>query len=85
MRRVGGERPLVVGDRLDTDIEGAVNAGLDSLLVLTGVTGLAELVAAGPGSRPTYLSVDLRGLAEPHPEVEARRTAAPGWAAGRRR
>ena len=26
LRRVGGERPLVVGDRLDTDIEGAVNA-----------------------------------------------------------
>ena len=60
----------MVGDRLDTDIEGAVNAGLDSLLVLTGVTGLAELVAARPGSRPTYLSVDLRGLAEPHPTVE---------------
>ena len=52
VRRVGGERPLVVGDRLDTDIEGAVNAGLDSLLVLTGVTGLAELVAARPGLAP---------------------------------
>ena len=45
-----GERPLMVGDRLDTDIEGARNAGLDSLLVLTGVTGLAELVG-GAGRR----------------------------------
>ena len=56
------ERPLMVGDRLDTDIEGARDAGIDSLLVLTGVTGLAELVAARPGERPTYLAPDLDGL-----------------------
>lgn len=66
VRRVGGQRPLMVGDRLDTDIEGARNAGLDSLLVLTGVTGLAELVAAPPGLRPTYLAGDLAGLGRPH-------------------
>lgn len=65
-RRVGGSRPLVVGDRLDTDIEGARNAGLDSLLVLTGVTGVAELVAAAPAHRPTYLSAGLEGLGLPH-------------------
>jgi ribonucleotide monophosphatase NagD (HAD superfamily) len=62
VRRVGGRRPLMVGDRLDTDIEGARAAGLDSLLVLTGVTGLAELVAAAEGLRPTYLARDLSGL-----------------------
>jgi glycerol-1-phosphatase len=65
VRRVGGERPLMVGDRLDTDIEGARDAGIDSLLVLTGVTGLAELVAAAPGERPTYLAPGLGGLLEP--------------------
>ena len=70
VRRVGGDRPLMVGDRLDTDIAGAVNAAVDSLLVLTGVTGLPELVAAPPEERPTYLSVDLAGLATSHPEVE---------------
>jgi len=70
MRRVGGDRPLMVGDRLDTDIEGAHNAGVDSLLVLTGVTGLAELVTARPEERPTYLSVDLAGLGTTHPQVE---------------
>ena len=48
VRRVGGDRPLMVGDRLDTDIEGARTAGVDSLLVMTGVTGLADLVAARP-------------------------------------
>lgn len=64
VRRVGGRRPLMVGDRLDTDIEGARLAGLDSLLVLTGVTGLAELVAAPPQLRPTYLAPDLAGLLE---------------------
>ena len=69
VRRCGGERPLMVGDRLDTDIEGAHAAGMDSLLVLTGVTRLAELVAAGPGLRPTYLAPDLGGLTVPHPEV----------------
>ena len=67
VRRVGGERPLMVGDRLDTDILGARDAGLDSLLVLTGVTGLAELVAAGKDERPTYLAPDLGGLREAHP------------------
>ncbi len=62
VRRVGGDRPLMVGDRLDTDIAGAINAGLDSLLVMTGVTGLAELVRARPEERPTYVAADLGGL-----------------------
>ena len=68
LRRVGGERPLVVGDRLDTDIEGANRTGYDSLLVMTGVTGLEELVAAEGHLRPSYLAADLGGLARTHPE-----------------
>ncbi len=67
VRRVGGERPLVVGDRLDTDIEGARATGYDSLLVLTGVTDLEVLVGAEERLRPTYLSTDLAGLGRPHP------------------
>ncbi len=79
VRRVGGTRPLMVGDRLDTDIEGARIAGHASLLVLTGVTGLQELVRAGPEQRPTYLAPDLAGLLEPHP---APRQDQGAWTAG---
>ncbi|GAA3900456.1 HAD-IIA family hydrolase [Streptomyces sp. NPDC003631] len=69
--RTGAERPLVVGDRLDTDIEGAFNGGVDSLLVLTGVTDGAQLLAAPPQHRPTYVDADLRGLLTGQPEVLA--------------
>jgi glycerol-1-phosphatase len=69
LARTGANRPLVVGDRLDTDIEGAVRAGADSLLVLTGVSGPADVVLAPPRQRPAYLAHDLAGLLEPHPAV----------------
>ncbi|WP_306193000.1 HAD hydrolase-like protein [Streptomyces sp. MK5] len=67
--RTGARRPLVVGDRLDTDIEGAFNGGVDSLLVLTGVTDGARLLAAPPQHRPTYVDADLRGLLTGQPEI----------------
>jgi glycerol 3-phosphatase-2 len=54
--------PLVVGDRLDTDIAGANAAGLPSLLVLSGVSTAAETVRAPAGQRPNYLAADLRSL-----------------------
>ncbi|WP_229402816.1 HAD-IIA family hydrolase [Micromonospora okii] len=64
-RRAGQGRTLVVGDRLDTDIEGARRAGLDSLLVLTGVSDVPELLAAPERRRPTYVAADLAGLFDP--------------------
>jgi glycerol-1-phosphatase len=83
--RTGAERPLVVGDRLDTDIEGAQRVGADSLLVLTGVTGPAEVILAPPPQRPTYLAEDLAGLLEPHPDVTSQDDAfsCGGWTARR--
>ncbi len=66
VRRVGGQRALMVGDRLDTDIAGAHAIGASSLLVLTGVTQLMELAAATPGRRPMYISPDTSGLFEDH-------------------
>ncbi|MFJ5229202.1 HAD-IIA family hydrolase [Kitasatospora sp. NPDC088391] len=83
--RTGAERPLVVGDRLDTDIEGAFNGGVDSLLVFTGVATPEEVLAAPLRHRPTYLAEDLRGLLEPQPEVAALgggRFGCGGWEAG---
>ena len=57
-------RLLAVGDRLDTDIAGAVAAGMHSLLVLTGVSSVAEAVRARPEEAATYLAPDLRVLDE---------------------
>ncbi|WP_415948972.1 HAD hydrolase-like protein [Streptomyces sp. KLOTTS4A1] len=81
--RTGAEHPLVVGDRLDTDIEGAHNGRVDSLLVLTGVTDGAQLLAARPEHRPTYVDADLRGLLSGQPEVlaEGERFRCGGWTA----
>jgi glycerol 3-phosphatase-2 len=67
--RSGARRPLVVGDRLDTDIEGAVRVGCDSLLVLTGVTRPLDLVLAPAWQRPSYLAESLAGLLAPQPGV----------------
>lgn len=68
--RTGAKRPLVVGDRLDTDIEGAFNGEVDSLLVLTGVTDGAQLLATPPQHRPTYVDADLRGLLTGQPAID---------------
>nr|WP_246314401.1 HAD-IIA family hydrolase [Kineococcus aurantiacus] len=69
VQRLGAQRALVVGDRLDTDLQGARTAGLAGLLVLTGVTGVRELLAAAPHERPTHVGHDLRSLADVHPGV----------------
>ncbi|WP_240645739.1 HAD-IIA family hydrolase [Georgenia sp. SYP-B2076] len=65
--RACSERPLAVGDRLNTDLAGARAAGVPGLHVLTGVSDARDVVLAVPGERPSFLAVDLRGLAEPHP------------------
>ncbi len=82
-RRVGGDHPLMVGDRLDTDIEGARRAEVDSLLVMTGVTSLADLATAGPELRPTYVAHDLRALDRPPVRADhaSRGWEADGWTA----
>jgi glycerol-1-phosphatase len=77
--RVGSRLPLVVGDRLDTDIEGARRCGADSLLVMTGVTDLEAVCAARPKERPTYVAWTLQSLLTEH--VAPQQTGA-GWSLG---
>ncbi|GAA1965896.1 HAD-IIA family hydrolase [Agromyces allii] len=69
-RRFGAERPLMVGDRLDTDILGANRAGMTSVLVLTGIDLAKQVLAADAASRPDFIIGDLRELHEPYPAVE---------------
>jgi hypothetical protein len=61
IERMGAVCALVIGDRIDTDIEGANNCSIDSLLVLTGVHGLQD-IPDNPAGKPTYVCEDLRCL-----------------------
>ncbi len=71
--RFGANRPLFLGDRLDTDIQGAQAAGIDSAVVLTGIDRPKHILAAPAHSRPTYILSDLRELFEPYPVVTHKR------------
>ncbi len=70
---VDSEKPIAVGDRLETDIAGAVSAGIPSLHVLTGVHGAREVILAQRGQRPSFLALDMRGLLEEHPRAKHHR------------
>lgn len=56
----GGGRPLVVGDRLDTDIAGAERLGWDAALVLTGDARREDVERSK--WKPTFIIEDLSGL-----------------------
>lgn len=73
--RRGAARPLVIGDRLDTDLGGARAAGFPGLHVLTGVSSARDDVLAAPQERPAFLGADLRSLHTPHVAPELR----DGW------
>jgi HAD superfamily hydrolase (TIGR01450 family) len=75
---VSRERVLAVGDRLDTDIDGAVAAGVDSAWVLTGVHGPSDLLATGR-PRPTYV---IGSLTELHEAYAAPRRTGDAWVCG---
>ena len=76
IRRTAASRPIFVGDRIDTDIVGAVNAGIDSLMVFTGAHGKADLIGTRPNERPTHIGADVGALLLPAREVEVSDTSA---------
>ena len=73
--RVGATRPLVVGDRLDTDLGGARAADIPGLLVLSGVSQALDALRAAPGVRPSFIGESIAALGEAHPAPESR----DGW------
>ncbi len=82
--RTASRRPLVVGDRLDTDIEGAVRCGAHALLVMTGVTDLTAAALAVGDQRPDYVSATLRGLMTAHavPDHQGDQAVLGDWVVG---
>ena len=85
--RTDARRPLVVGDRLDTDIAGARTVGVPSLLVMTGVTDVAGLLRADPAERPDFIGADLLALSAEPAATQGDSESAPrrddrGWARG---
>ena len=75
-------RTLAIGDRLDTDIQGATAAGMDSLFVFGGVHGWTDVAAAEAAARPRYVATDLRSLHSVYLEAVQDRTDASRWVCG---
>jgi ribonucleotide monophosphatase NagD (HAD superfamily) len=71
--RLDRGRTLVVGDRLDSDVEGARAAGLDAAIVLTGVTSRqeAEEFAAQARTGASRRSADEQGASRDRESASA--------------
>lgn len=74
------EKPLAVGDRLDTDVVGAIAAKIPAMHVLTGVHSARDTARAEAGARPSFVALDLSGLMEVHPTPLHHRDGT--WTAG---
>lgn len=70
VRRLEATSPIFVGDRVDTDIIGAGNVGMDSLFVFTGAHGKQDLLEAPPVGRPTHIGQDISALLAPPRPLE---------------
>lgn len=76
-RRSGARHALMIGDRLDTDVEGGRAAGMTTLLVLTGVSDATELLSAPEALRPDLIGADMSALDRPVDELAP--GPRPGW------
>lgn len=69
--QLGVSKPLMIGDRLDTDIKGAIAAGIPSATVFTGIATNKELLGAKSDERPNYILDDLSDLFADYQEPKA--------------
>jgi glycerol 3-phosphatase-2 len=83
IERLKAKRPLMIGDRLDSDIQGANAVGIASLWVATGVHDAHDLARAPKDQRPTYVADGLTALLEKQPGVvvEGGKHTCRGWTA----
>ncbi|MDX2974531.1 HAD-IIA family hydrolase [Kribbella solani] len=83
IERLEAKRPLMIGDRLDSDIQGANAVGIASLWVATGVHDAYDLARAPKNQRPTYVGAGLGALAEKQPgvTVQGGKHTCAGWTA----
>jgi glycerol 3-phosphatase-2 len=83
IERLKAKHPLMIGDRLDSDIAAAHAVGIASLWVATGVNDAHDLAQAPPEQRPTYIAAGLSALAQKQPgvTVEGTRHTCVGWSA----
>lgn len=63
--KMGATKPLVIGDRLDTDIAGGNAAEFDTFMVVTGVSSHLDAINAPKALRPTMMGADMRALNQP--------------------
>ena len=74
-QKLNSQRPVVVGDRVDTDIQGGNRAAMATAVVMTGVETYQSILAAIPVERPTYILEDLAGFFEDYPQIQVQATA----------
>lgn len=71
--QLGVKKPLMVGDRIDTDIRGARAVGIVSACVMTGVATRKELIGAKPEDRPDFILGNLSELFAHYPVIKSTR------------
>lgn len=70
--QISAQQALVIGDRLDTDIQGAQSASIDAACVLTGSDRPKQMLAAPKGARPKYILARFADILHPYPAVAKR-------------
>ncbi|MFW0107918.1 HAD-IIA family hydrolase [Rothia sp. P7181] len=68
-QKLKSSAPVVVGDRLDTDIRGGNKAGMATACVLTGVESYQSILQAPVQDRPDYILATLNDFFTEYPTI----------------